>query len=111
MPNRAGAGGGTRTHTRLFKGPRILSPVRLPFRHTGAFATNRVHLQAVRSSPCNPLYRIKRPTYFLIFAKVPCQRKQPMQQPGIARLKNSPRVRLNHNSTQNASPRIARFAI
>ena len=29
-----GAGGGTRTHT-TFKGPRILSPVRLPFRHTG----------------------------------------------------------------------------
>ena len=30
-----GAGGGTRTHT-AFYGPRILSPVRLPFRHTGA---------------------------------------------------------------------------
>ena len=30
----AGAGGGTRTHT-TFYGPRILSPVRLPFRHTG----------------------------------------------------------------------------
>lgn len=29
-----GAGGGTRTHT-TFYGPRILSPVRLPFRHTG----------------------------------------------------------------------------
>src|SRR5437867_12752698 len=29
-----GAGGGTRTHT-AFYGPRILSPVRLPFRHTG----------------------------------------------------------------------------
>jgi len=26
-------------------------------------------------------------------------------------MKNSPRVRLNHDSTQNASPRIARFAI
>ena len=32
--NRGGAGGGTRTHT-TFYGPRILSPVRLPFRHTG----------------------------------------------------------------------------
>src|SRR5207253_494340 len=31
---RVGAGGGTRTHT-AFYGPRILSPVRLPFRHTG----------------------------------------------------------------------------
>ena len=31
---RSGAGGGTRTHT-TFYGPRILSPVRLPFRHTG----------------------------------------------------------------------------
>jgi hypothetical protein len=31
---KAGAGGGTRTHT-TFYGPRILSPVRLPFRHTG----------------------------------------------------------------------------
>ena len=30
----SGAGGGTRTHT-TFYGPRILSPVRLPFRHTG----------------------------------------------------------------------------
>ena len=29
-----GAGGGTRTRT-TFYGPRILSPVRLPFRHTG----------------------------------------------------------------------------
>ncbi len=29
-----GAGGGTRTHT-TFYSPRILSPVRLPFRHTG----------------------------------------------------------------------------
>ena len=29
-----GAGGGTRTHT-TFYGPGILSPVRLPFRHTG----------------------------------------------------------------------------
>ena len=29
-----GAGGRTRTDT-SFKGPRILSPVRLPFRHTG----------------------------------------------------------------------------
>ncbi len=29
-----GAGGGTRTHTACY-GPRILSPVRLPFRHTG----------------------------------------------------------------------------
>ena len=32
--SRNGAGGGTRTHT-TFYGPRILSPVRLPFRHTG----------------------------------------------------------------------------
>ena len=31
---KAGAGGETRTHT-TFYGPRILSPVRLPFRHTG----------------------------------------------------------------------------
>ena len=31
---KTGAGGGTRTHT-TFYGPRILSPVRLPFRHTG----------------------------------------------------------------------------
>src|SRR5262245_55760702 len=31
---KAGAGGGTRTRT-TFYGPRILSPVRLPFRHTG----------------------------------------------------------------------------
>ena len=31
-----GAGGGTRTHT-TFYGPRILSTVRLPFRHTGKF--------------------------------------------------------------------------
>ncbi len=31
---RFGAGGGTRTRT-TFYGPRILSPVRLPFRHTG----------------------------------------------------------------------------
>src|SRR6266704_2873750 len=30
-----GAGGGTRTHT-AFYSPRILSPVRLPFRHTGS---------------------------------------------------------------------------
>ena len=29
-----GAGGGTRTRT-TFYGPGILSPVRLPFRHTG----------------------------------------------------------------------------
>ncbi len=29
-----GTGGRTRTDT-TFKGPRILSPVRLPFRHTG----------------------------------------------------------------------------
>ena len=33
---KAGAGGETRTHT-TFYGPRILSPVRLPFRHTGGF--------------------------------------------------------------------------
>src|SRR5271169_195753 len=33
-PINTGAGGGTRTHT-TFYGPRILSPVRLPFRHTG----------------------------------------------------------------------------
>ena len=32
--SRFGAGGGTRTRT-TFYGPRILSPVRLPFRHTG----------------------------------------------------------------------------
>ena len=38
-----GAGGGTRTHT-TFYGPRILSPVRLPFRHTG-FVSN---IRAVR---------------------------------------------------------------
>ena len=31
---RSGAGGGTRTRT-TFYSPRILSPVRLPFRHTG----------------------------------------------------------------------------
>ena len=31
---KAGAGGGTRTRT-AFYGPGILSPVRLPFRHTG----------------------------------------------------------------------------
>ena len=30
-----GAGGGTRTHT-TFYSPGILSPVRLPFRHTGS---------------------------------------------------------------------------
>jgi len=35
MP-KVGAGGETRTHT-TFYGPRILSPVRLPFRHTGCF--------------------------------------------------------------------------
>src|SRR5438874_1425507 len=34
IPKANGAGGGTRTHT-AFYGPRILSPVRLPFRHTG----------------------------------------------------------------------------
>lgn len=34
--SQVGAGGGTRTHT-TFYGPRILSPVRLPFRHTGAY--------------------------------------------------------------------------
>ncbi len=32
--DKIGAGGGTRTHT-TFYSPRILSPVRLPFRHTG----------------------------------------------------------------------------
>ena len=31
---KTGAGGGTRTRTSCY-GPRILSPVRLPFRHTG----------------------------------------------------------------------------
>ena len=40
-----GAGGETRTHT-TFYGPRILSPVRLPFRHTGAPCAN-----ASRDSP------------------------------------------------------------
>src|SRR5438067_699696 len=35
-----GAGGGTRTHT-AFYGPRILSPVRLPFRHTGNSSSSR----------------------------------------------------------------------
>src|SRR5437867_8597023 len=39
-----GAGGGTRTHT-AFYGPRILSPVRLPFRHTG----NRVFSKDLRN--------------------------------------------------------------
>ena len=33
-----GAGGGTRTRT-TFYCPRILSPVRLPFRHTGNVVT------------------------------------------------------------------------
>lgn len=81
MPNQAGAGGGTRTHT-PFYGPRILSPVRLPFRHTGAFATNRVRTcKPSVARPANPPYRIKRPAHFLIFAKVPHRRKQPMQQP------------------------------
>ena len=36
-----GAGGGTRTRT-TFYGPRILSPVRLPFRHTGKFDLQRL---------------------------------------------------------------------
>ena len=36
--DKIGAGGGTRTRT-TFYGPRILSPVRLPFRHTGNIAT------------------------------------------------------------------------
>ena len=32
--DKIGAGGGTRTRTTVY-GPKILSPVRLPFRHTG----------------------------------------------------------------------------
>jgi hypothetical protein len=40
-----GAGGGTRTHT-TFYGPRILSPVRLPFRHTGN--TNNQHIATLK---------------------------------------------------------------
>ena len=39
----SGAGGGTRTHT-TFDGPRILSPVRLPFRHTGNLYLQRLTL-------------------------------------------------------------------
>ena len=35
-----GAGGGTRTHT-TFYSPGILSPVRLPFRHTGNLIVQR----------------------------------------------------------------------
>ncbi len=42
---KTGAGGETRTHT-TFYGPRILSPVRLPFRHTGTRCAN-----ASRDSP------------------------------------------------------------
>ena len=39
--DKIGAGGGTRTHT-TFYSPGILSPVRLPFRHTGCRSTQTV---------------------------------------------------------------------
>ena len=37
-----GAGGGTRTRTPLYW-PRILSPVRLPFRHSGNIVTTSIY--------------------------------------------------------------------
>ena len=52
---KTGAGGETRTHT-TFYGPRILSPVRLPFRHTGGYRGNANHempRMKVRSSRNN----------------------------------------------------------
>jgi hypothetical protein len=43
----SGAGGRTRTDT-TFYGPRILSPVRLPFRHTGARQGSQKFLTGAR---------------------------------------------------------------
>ena len=59
---RIGAGGGTRTHT-TFYGPGILSPVRLPFRHTG-----------------NPVSSLRRHKY----SKVCDNRKQAIRGDGVA---------------------------
>src|SRR5206468_9914842 len=50
----AGAGGGTRTHT-AFYGPRVLSPVRLPFRHTGSVECK--HWQMPRAGASSRLQR------------------------------------------------------
>src|SRR5262245_24555755 len=49
QPEKSGAGGGTRTRT-TFYGPRILSPARLPFRHTGNMRSGSMSLKKQRAT-------------------------------------------------------------
>ena len=64
-PYLSGAGGGTRTHT-TFYGPRILSPVRLPFRHTGNLV---VHARVL--IPDLALVRLQRGSRVLVPLQIP----------------------------------------
>ena len=89
-PFEVGAGGGTRTHT-TFYSPRILSPVRLPFRHTGnRLLTSRFVMlpttKTFRATICATMIAPNRSSHIAItgnnFAKVPDGRKQPIRGPG-----------------------------